>query len=369
MTNITTRLLATSALIIGATSASAELYNFSTYVPASEVAVTDGILPLFAAVSEDTGGEFEAQLFTAGQMFGPLDTLPGIQSGAVAGGTVFAGFYGNELPMAAMIEDTVALNLNRVAAQGAALETYYTDCPDCRAEGEAAGIVSLGGHSLSPYVLICTKEIESLDDLAGARVRGSTGMMNTAIGLLGSNGVNVSFGEISQAFERGNIDCMIGNANWINLFGIAELTKSIVSEPALGIAPTTTFITFDKAIWDDFSDEVKSSFMSHMPEYIANATMGYIPLDEQGVVSAEENGATVVMLGDEYAGLRDQLTEAERERILGQAADRGVADPEALLARYEANYEKWLGLSDEIGEDPAKFTEALKREIYDNLSL
>jgi TRAP-type transport system periplasmic protein len=67
-----------AAAFLAAPPAVAQQINFSTYVPANEQAVTQGFRPLFDKVAQETGGAFSAQILTAGQMFGPLDTLHGI---------------------------------------------------------------------------------------------------------------------------------------------------------------------------------------------------------------------------------------------------------------------------------------------------
>ena len=347
----------------------AEQINFSTYIPASERAVAVGFEPLFKAVSEATGGELTAQILTAGQMFGPFDTLPGIENGAVAGGTVFSGFYGKELPHAAFIEDTVAMNEDRVAAIGAALETYFQDCPGCMEDEKKAGVVSVGGHALAPYVLICSKDISSAEDLKGMRVRGTTGLMNSAIRLMGANGVNVAFGEISQAFERGAMDCMLGNLSWISLFGITEIVKTAVPEPTLGIVPAPMFVTFSRNAWDSWSDGVHKAFMEQMPHYVADVTLAYRETDQAARDAAVAAGMKEVDLGEDFAKLQADLETVERERIVTEARERGIQDPEALLAAYEKNYAKWKELSAGIDNDPDKFAEKLWDEIYSQLNL
>jgi len=356
-----------AAMGVSASVASAEQINFSTYIPASERAIVDGFIPLFDKVAEETNGALTVQIFTAGQMFGPVDTLPGIQSGAVQGGTVFATFYANELPYSAFMHDTAAINTDRIASVGASLEVQLLNCPGCESELERAGIMTLGGHALAPYMLICSIPVNSVADLAGKRIRASTGVMATAVNLMGANGVNIAFGEISQAFERGNLDCMIGNQSWMTLFGITELVQTTIPEPTLGIVPSTTFLSFDLATWQGWSDEIKESFRRNVPTYLANTTLSYLAVDEAAVDAAVAAGMVEVDLGEDMEALRDSLVEAERSRILADARTRGIADPEGLLATYEATYAKWVDLAAEIDGDAARFAEVLYEEIYSKL--
>jgi TRAP-type C4-dicarboxylate transport system substrate-binding protein len=213
-------------------------------------------------------------------------------------------------------------------------------------------------------MLLCATEVASVEDLQGLRVRGSTGMMNSAIRLMGANGVNVAFGEIPQAFERGNIDCMIGNESWMTIFGLTEIVKTSVPQPTLGMVPASTFVSFSADAWADMSDAAKAALVDYMPRYAADVTMSYLEADRAARDAALAEGMQEVDLGDRFAAMRDELTAVERERILSEARERGVADPEALLAAYEANYAEWMALSPGIGTDAAAFAEALRERVY-----
>ena len=59
---------------------------------------------------------------------------------------------------------------------------------------------------------------------------------------------------------------------------------------------------------------------------------------------------------------------AEQEAaIIEMATSVGVDNVEGLLAKYTELLEKWADISEEVGTDVEKFTEALNREVYSKL--
>jgi TRAP-type C4-dicarboxylate transport system substrate-binding protein len=63
-----------------------------------------------------------------------------------------------------------------------------------------------------PQIVFCNAEIAGLEDLRGLKVRGSGRMTAKLLEALGAEGVNVDFGEVPGALQRGAIDCAVTGA-------------------------------------------------------------------------------------------------------------------------------------------------------------
>lgn len=345
-------------------SARAETITFNVWVPPSEVIVTDFYTPFFEAMEETAGAN--VQLFTAGQMLGPLNTMQGVRDGAVKGGMIDANYYGGELPYTATLGDFIAFAPDPVAGVGAVLETYFHDCPECLSEFKANNLVALGGTATAPYTIMCSKEIESLDDLKGLRIRGSIDFHFALVNALGANGVNVPFGEIAQAFERGNVDCLLGGPTWLEAFGIMELTKSRLSTVSFGSITLPGMMTFERAAWDSWSEELRGAMLAAMPDYIASGTLAVLADDAASADKAHEAGVTEVDLGQDIADLRDSFLVTERARLIESGTARGAERTEELLDSFVETYAAWEVLSDEIGNDPKALAAALRERVYND---
>jgi TRAP-type C4-dicarboxylate transport system substrate-binding protein len=367
----TVSLIAATALTTASlsTAALAENINFNVWVPPSEIIVSDGFIPYFDAVTKETDGAVTVQLFTAGQMMGPLDTMPAVRDGAVQGGMVDAVYYSKDMNYAAMFGDLVAFSPNAVAAAGASAETFFQDCPECIEDFTENNMIALGGTSSAPYTVMCSTEITSLDDLKGLRVRGSIDYHFALIEALGANGVNVPFSEIAQSFERGNVDCLLGGPTWLRAFGITELIKSRLSTVSFGTINVPGQLAFQKSAWDSWSDEVHASMIKNAPIMIANATIEVLKDNDESAALAHEAGMKEIDLGADLEALRDSFLVSERVRLIAAGEARGAEHTERVLDAYLANYAIWEELTAEIGDDKEKFAEVLWERIYSKLDM
>ena len=70
----------------------------------------------------------------------------------------------------------------------------------------------LGVAPYPPQVVFCNAEIKDLADLKGKKIRASGRMTAKLLDALGAESVNVSFGEVSGALQRGVFDCAVTGA-------------------------------------------------------------------------------------------------------------------------------------------------------------
>ena len=356
-----------AALGIGA--ACAEQISFNVWVPPSEVIVEEMFKPYFEAVETATDKEARFQLFTAGQMLGPLNTMQGVRDGAVKGGMIDASYYSNDLPYTATFGDLIAFSPDPIAGAGASLETFFKDCPDCLSEFEENNLVALGGTATAPYTIMCSKEIESLEDLKGLRVRGSIDYHFALINALGANGVNIPFGDIAQSFERGNVDCLLGGPTWMETFGITELIKSRLSSVSFGTISLPAMLSFQRSSWEGWSDDIRAALIENAPEYVASGTIKVMKSDEDAAAKAHDAGMVEVDLGESLETLRDAFLVSERARLIEAGKARGAENVEALLDAFLQNYAEWESLSQEINGDKDKFADALRERVYSDFPM
>lgn len=104
----------------------------------------------------------------------------------------------------------------------------------------------LGIAPYPPQVVFCNADIQSLDDLKGKKVRASGRMTAKFLEALGAEGVNVGFGEVPGALQRGVVDCAVtGSGSGYNA-GWWEVTTHLMTLPLGGWDPVVTAINLDK---------------------------------------------------------------------------------------------------------------------------
>lgn len=102
-----------------------------------------------------------------------------------------------------------------------------------------------------PQIVFCRDEVAGLEDLADRRVRGSGRMTTQFLEALGAEGVNIGFGEVPGALERGVIDCAITGAGSGYNAGWWESTTHLLVLPLGGWDPVITAMNLDR--WESLS--------------------------------------------------------------------------------------------------------------------
>lgn len=160
-------------------------------------------------LSEMTGGELSAVLTTHDQMgIAPADVYRMLSDG-VFDVAMTVGDYA--------VADNAAL-------EGLDVPLIATTAADARKMVEAAkpmvdeifrstfNSTVLGIEPYPPQVVFCNAPITGLADLKGKKVRASGRMTAKLLEALGAESVNVSFGEVPGALQRGVVECAVTGA-------------------------------------------------------------------------------------------------------------------------------------------------------------
>ena len=96
-----------------------------------------------------------------------------------------------------------------------------------------------------PQVVFCNKEISGLDDLKGLKIRASGRMTAKFLEALGAEGVNVSFGEVPGALQKGVVDCAVTGAGSGYSAGWWEVSTHLLPIPLGGWDSVVTAMNMD----------------------------------------------------------------------------------------------------------------------------
>lgn len=362
-----TLLRATTALALAGLAAApvlADEYNYATFVPPQAANNTIGLQPAFDAISEATGGEVQFRMFAGGQLLGGQDMLAGVRDGIADLGFVIPVYAPSDLPNSVVISDMMPYGADPIAVAGASLQTILMDCPQCLEEFADNNLVFLGGHVPTPYRLLCRADVSSLADIAGLRMRGGSGAMSRIAQALGGTPVNMGAGDMYEALERGQLDCVVGPIAWLRQYSLGEVIGSVVGEP-LGVLGGLGLVTWNRDAWDGLSEEQQQAVLREMPGVIARATIdGYIADDSD--VRAEYEGR--VAFNDSVPEIRAALDRINAEglpEIITAAQARGATDAATIAEAYQRNLAHWQQIAEErIHGDTEAMAQALWDEIF-----
>jgi TRAP-type C4-dicarboxylate transport system substrate-binding protein len=199
-------------------------------------------------VSKATDGEITATLTTHDQMgIGGGDVFRMLGDGVFDVGMTVADYAVSDsvalesldVPLLAMDADTAK---KMVTAARPMVDEIYAKVFNAKV---------LGVSPYPPQVVFCNAEIKSLSDLKGKKIRASGRMTAKLLDALGAESVNVSFGEVSGALQRGVVDCAVTGAGSGYSAGWWEVSTHLLPIPLGGWDPVVTAVNMDK--WKSLS--------------------------------------------------------------------------------------------------------------------
>jgi TRAP-type C4-dicarboxylate transport system substrate-binding protein len=349
----------------------AKEFTYTTWVAPAETTVAAGMGPFFKRVEADLPGEFEAKIFTAGQLAGQAATLTTVRDRVAASGFVLEGVTPKETPFNALTADFQFLNADPMVAVAAKMELSLFKCPECQAEYKKYNVFNLGGHSIDNNFLMCTRELKGLDDIAKLRIRSPLRVYRDVTTFFGATPVYTSFPEMVPALQTGQAHCTIGNTAWLAAYGLKDMIKSIVTVRYIGALPSHSTFTVNRDAWNELSPKARQAMLKHLPKMMTDATAYNSAQGKTGLEAGLSSGVKVVDPGPDFTKKWDEFVAGEPERILKAAETAGIKRETAqrILNDYTQLYKKWEAIVKAAGGDKDKLNQAIWDEIYARLKM
>lgn len=285
-------------------------------LPQHEAALRDGrlqIATMFAAYQPDTYRVFNAISSVANQ----------------AQATPFAGYLQS---FGAMVD---------IGWQSEELQQEYAD----------NGLVPL-----LPYIptspldgLFCSEPVVTLDDASGTLARTSN---RPAVGQLegiGMTPVDVSIVEVFEAYQRGVIDCSVGNlkTQGPNGAGVGSLGGTFSYSPEIGFVPNSISLVADATFWEGIPLAARQLLWDRIDVYTeAHISAFGIGQDIEAVELMAEADVDYVEWDPAIAEtLKELRAEAEAKVTNGETA---ITDPD-FVSKLQETHAKWAQIVADLG--------------------
>lgn len=337
---------------------------FASWPPAADYYNTDSLPQTIDRIAELTDGKVQWKLIAGGQLATPRDTLSQLGEGLFQGGLVIPPYNPKAMPSLTLLYTAVFPGSDPVAHVGAAVETVFLNCPKCLEEAKASDIVPLGAFVTSSYRLMCSTKVSSLSEMQGLRIR-ATGGFGEMVAHAGATPMSSTLTETVGLLQKGGLDCIVAARDWLKIFGYGEFVKHVTDLPLGTTGPgygfginRDTFLSFS-------ADEQEAHLRANTLFTALHTINNFILRDEETFQQqVKDNGVGYVAPSADLRQLVDGFATFYHPNLLKRGTDLGVEDPEMLISTYFALYEKWQGISEEIGTDVNTFADVLWREVY-----
>lgn len=354
------------ALATMSTAAMADTYNANHFFAERHSMVRGPYVEFAQRVAEETNGEINFTVFSAGSLLPPASSLQGVRDG-VAQVTYHAGTYTPaELPIANLIGDMAFYNTDPLVMAFASTEFGLTN-PDQLAEWKANGVVYGGGYSTSEYFMQCNTSIQTLADIKGKRLRMAGGAWSRFAEYVEAVPVSIPSSEMYTGLDAGSLDCAVAAADALDSFSLKDVVSHMTTL-AIGNYYAGFEWGYNVPFWQSITPENRRVLFNQMAYYLGEHRIEFDKDVETAVESAKAAGMTVVDPDDTLTNALAAFVVADEAVLIATARERGVADPEALIVSFKALVDKWDALLAQVDTKDVEALATLARtEIYDKI--
>lgn len=325
------------ALCIGAASAQEFNLKFSDSLPVNDRNVLMSIKPWMERVTERTGGKVTFTHFPNQQIGRAQDALAMTQSGVVDISYMVPAWISDKLPLVGVAE-LPGLYTDACVGAKAYWSILQEGGPLYEAEFAAQGIRPLFPMLQSPYGLFTrNKEINSLDDLRGLRIRATGSAQTPFVASIGGVPIGVPGPEVHESMSRGTLDALVFPTSGLFVFDVTAYVKyGYVNEVFGGAAP---LVAINTSKWNELPDDVKAVMNEVSEEILIEFCTGLEEWKQEAIAEVQELG---IVVGDVPPEVAAALQEKREELLARWAVDfdarglQGTAMLEAFREGVEA---------------------------------
>ncbi len=295
------------------------------------------------------GDELTIDFYEGGSLVPPGEVFGAVQSGTVQAGADWPGYWAGRDAAFTPLATTPALFnavdyvnwINQWGGRELYEETYGNFGMHYLPYG--VGNNESGFHT--------NKEMTTLEDLEGMRLRVSGNEQGRIVERLGANQVSMAGGEVYQALERGVIDggeFSTPNVDWSA--GFQQVTTNW-STPGWHQSASVFGVMINQAAWDALSDEAREKL-----QIAADATMLWsLAFTEKRATEAYEQWEEAVQIDRYTDEALEQVQQIANEVIVEVSCENPSAARVYLsMVEYLDNYAQWREASEpyNLGRNP-----------------
>jgi len=235
------------------------------------------------------------------------------------------------------------------AMAGATMEYTLLNCPDCLAQMKANNQVYLTGASTPPYRLLCTKPIQTAEDVKGKRFRaGAANWARWSEGLGGAS-VTVPGNETYDAMSQGIVDCTISPLGDLIGGRYVDVSSDVTLGAPGGVFAGLGAANVNRDVWQGFTPEQRAGILKAANRLSAEAIFAYYADDAEGLKAAKAKGIRIHDGDQTLSAASDAFVDADTATISAQFTNQfKLANVDAKIATFQGLIDKWKGLTADI---------------------
>ncbi|WP_299371878.1 TRAP transporter substrate-binding protein [uncultured Kiloniella sp.] len=326
---------ALTAIFSNAVGAEFEL-KLSHFLPSSHPTQTQFLEPWAKELEERSEGKVKVTIFPAGSAFGHVaKQYDQVKAGVVDISHGLTGFPRGRLPRT-LIMDLPFLTKSSDAASRTLWDLYPTYLAE-----EYKGLKVLALHAHNPGLIHTRgKQVKTMDDLAGLRVRAPSAATSMMLKQLGATPIGLPPTQVYENLQKGVIDGTIFPYDGVHGFKLAEVLDYHLDAKAY---TTSFYFIMNEKKYNAFPEEIRA-IIDDMSGASLVAKFGpwWNNWDKPGLEDIKKKGNPVVVLDDSQRDEWRRALEPTTANYLKSLEEAGVENAQEIydaavksIAKYE----------------------------------
>ncbi len=241
-------------------------------------------------IGSQTGGRVKITLYPAGSLTKAPQCYNGVVTGISDIGMSCFAYTRGQFPLMEGLDLPLGYPDGKTASR-AATAMYDKYKPE---EMKNVHVLYIHGHG--PGILASKKDVSSLEDMSGLKVR-ATGLSAKIVDRLGGVPVAMSQGETYEALQKGVVEATFCPMETLKGWKQGEVIESVTDSSAIGYT-TSMYVVMNKAKWDSLPDDIKSVFDSVSKKWVDKHGEAWDVADQEGKEYVESLDKKFLPLAD-----------------------------------------------------------------------
>lgn len=275
-----------SPLAVSASEVEPLTLKFAEWLPTTSFATEYGANPFMEKVKELSDGKITFEFYPAEQLGRGSESLTLLQTGVADIANVSPAYIPEKFPLSGVVE------LPEIVQQScSAANSFYEMAQPggviYEAEFKKHKIRPLWVGNMGKYrILTSNKELSSLADLRGLRIRTAGGPMALTATALGSSPIRMQGSDVLTSLTRGTLDGVYFPVRGILDYGLAPALDRIVPNLTVGSFGLTYSIS--DRVWDGLSPE-QQEILKEAGKYAMQTYCEYVDNSEPEIIKTLED--------------------------------------------------------------------------------
>jgi TRAP-type C4-dicarboxylate transport system substrate-binding protein len=253
---------------------------------------------------------------------------------------------------------------------GATNEYIMLNCPDCLEQMKQRNAVYVSGGAAVEYGLVCNTPVQTLDDIAGKKVRTGTADHGRFVEHFGGTQVAMSGNEIYDALSSGNIDCSSNTPENLISLQYIEIAESFTHMMPGSMFSGIGSANMNRDSWARLTEDQRRAVLNAGARLSMNAWAENKRRNQDGLAAMEEAGNAVFQVTDADRARITEFVEQDIETVAGIFENQyGLENVDAKVETIRDLVEKWKGLTADVEADPDALAELMIEHVYSKVDV